>query len=82
MTVDVYSKATIPVKSNTLQKFRTLVQCVNTENSTAIDVVAFWSQTEGILDMEYNRDTKPNKSSSYLEVFWVIGCYVSEGCCG
>jgi len=31
MTVDVYSKATIPVKSNTLQKFRTLVQCINTD---------------------------------------------------
>jgi len=30
-TVDTYSKAIIPAKSNTLQKFRTLVQYVNKE---------------------------------------------------
>jgi hypothetical protein len=74
MTVDVYSKATIPAKSNTLQKFRTLVQCVDMENTTTIDVVAFLDQTKRILDMKRNGYTKTKESSPYLEVFWVIGC--------
>jgi hypothetical protein len=77
ITVDTYNKAIIPVKSNTLQKFRYLVHYINKEKNKKRCFVELFKQTKRILVMLQTPHAKINRTTQSPEFFRVIGCYVS-----
>jgi hypothetical protein len=76
MTVDTYNKAIIPVKSNTLQKFRYLVHYSNKEKSKKRCFIELCKQPKRILVMMQTPYTKINQTTALPEFVRVIGCYV------
>jgi hypothetical protein len=76
ITGDTYNKAIIPVKSNTLQKFRYLVHYSNKEKNKKRCFIELCKQTKRILVMLQTPYTKINQTTALPEFFRVIGCYV------
>jgi hypothetical protein len=75
ITVDTYNKAIIPVKSNTLQKFRYLVHYSNKEKSKKRCFIELCKQPKRILVMLQTPYTKINQTTALPEFVRVIGCY-------